>query len=475
MAQRPIVPVILSGGAGQRLWPLSREHHPKQFLNLVSDKSLLQDTARRFTGARFGPPLVVCNDAHRFIIAEQLREIGVAPSAIVLEPAGRNTAPAAALAALVLAENDPDQIMVVTPSDHRVRKPKRLTAAVMSATKAAAEAGRLVTFGIAPDWPATGFGYIKRGEALKGFDGCFAVANFGEKPDVAAAAKYLASGDYLWNSGIFVFTAGRYLEVLEALRPDMVAACRKAIDSGRDDLDFFRPDAAAFAACPSDSIDYAVMEHTDAGAVVPVDIGWDDLGSWTAMWRVAAKDADGNVTVGDVVAEDVRNSYLRSDGPLLAAIGLDDVFVIATDDAVLAVSWDSVERVRALVERMQAVGRTEHLSHPRVYRPWGWYQTLDVGDRFQVKHLMVKAGGRLSLQAHRHRAEHWVVVSGTARVTRGDEIITLGENESVYLAAGVRHRLENTTKNPLRVIEVQSGRYLGEDDIVRFDDDYGRR
>ena len=440
---------------------------------MVSGESLLQDTARRFKGDRFGPPLVVCNDAHRFIIAEQLREIGVTPRAIVLEPAGRNTAPAAALAALILERDGPDRVMLVTPSDHRVREPKRLNAAVVIAAKAAA-GGRLVTFGVAPDRPATGFGYIKRGEALDELDGCFAVAHFGEKPDAAAAARYLKSGDFLWNSGIFVFTAGRYLEVLEALRPDIVAACRKAIADGRDDLDFFRPDEAAFKACESDSIDYAVMEHTDAGAVVPVDVGWDDLGSWTALWRIADKDAQGNVTVGDVVVDDVRNSYLRSDGPLVAAIGLDDVLVIATDDAVLVVSRDSVERVRALVERMKADGRTEYLSRPRVYRPWGWYQTLDVGDRFRVKHLMVKADGRLSLQAHKHRAEHWVVVSGMARVMRGDEVITLGENESIYLAAGVKHRLENTTEEPLRVIEVQSGDYLGEDDIVRFDDQYGR-
>ena len=473
MAERLIVPVILSGGAGQRLWPLSREHHPKQFLDLVSDGSLLQDTARRFQGGRFSAPLVLCNEAHRFIIAEHLREIGIAPAAIVLEPAGRNTAPAAALAALVLAEEDPDQVMLVTPSDHRVREPMKLLAAAEVAAEAA-EGGMLVTFGIAPDRPATNFGYIRRGKALEEFGGCFAVAHFGEKPDAATAANYLASGDYLWNSGIFVFTAGRYLEMLEALRPDMVAACRKAIAGGRCDLDFFRPDEAAFKACASDSIDYAVLEHTDAGAVVPVDIGWDDLGSWTALWRVADKDAHGNVTVGDVVVDDVRNSYLRSDGPLVAAIGLDNIFVIATDDAVLAASRDSVEGVRALVARMRTDGRTEHLFHPRVYRPWGWYQTLDVGERFQVKHLMVKAGGRLSLQAHKHRAEHWVVVNGMARVTRGDKIITLGADQSVYLAAGVKHRLENTTNEQLRVIEVQSGSYLGEDDIVRFDDHYGR-
>ncbi len=473
MPERPIVPVILSGGAGQRLWPLSRGDHPKQFLHLVSDESLLQDTVRRFAGGGFGPPVVVCNETHRFIVAEQLREVGVAARAIVLEPKGRNTAPAAALAALLVAADDPDQVMMVTPSDHRVGEPERLVKAVAAAAEAAA-GGRLVTFGTAPNRPATGFGYIRKGAALKGHDGCFAVTHFGEKPDAATAAKYLADGGYLWNSGIFLFTAGHYLEVLEKLRPEMVAACRRAVDAGRDDLDFFRPEAAAFAACPSDSIDYAVMEKTDRGAVVPIDVGWDDLGSWSALWQIADKDARGNVAVGDVVAEDVRDSYLRSDGPLLAAIGLDDVLVIATDDAVLAVGRDSVERVRELVARMGDDGRTEHLSHPRVYRPWGWYQTLDVGDRFQVKHLMVKAGGRLSLQAHEHRAEHWVVVSGVATVTRGDEVVTLGENQSVYLAAGTKHRLENATGEPLRVIEVQSGRYLGEDDIVRFDDDYGR-
>ena len=473
MADRPIVPVILSGGAGQRLWPLSRELYPKQLINLVSERSLLQETAIRLAGAPFAAPVVVCNDEHRFVVAEQLRGVGVAPAAIVLEPEGRNTAPAAALAALLLARRDQDAMMLLAPADHVIGKPEVFRAAVGAALPAAA-AGRLVTFGVKPDCPATGYGYIKRGDALEDFDGCFAVAHFGEKPDAAAAAKYLKSGDYLWNSGMFVLTAARYLEVLESFRPDMVAACRKAVSGGRDDLDFFRPDKAAFNACPSESVDYAVMEHTDSGAVMPVDIGWHDVGSWASLWDIGDKDANGNVRVGDVVAAGVKNSYLRGEGSILVAVGLEDVFVVATGDAVLAISRRTIDKLKAVVEGLREGGRAEHASHRRVHRPWGWYETLEVGAGYQVKHLMVSPGHGISLQAHKHRAEHWVVVSGTARVTRGDEVITLAENESTYLPKGVRHRLENATGSPLSVIEVQSGSYLGEDDIVRFEDRYGR-
>lgn len=473
MTSKPIVPVILSGGFGQRLWPLSREHYPKQLIGLVSDLSMLQETAKRLRDSRFADPLVICNDEHRFIVAEQLRDAGIETQAIVLEPAGRNTAPAAALAALIIADDDPDSMMLVAPSDHVIQNPDRFLSAVDDAATAAG-GGMLVTFGITPDRPATGYGYIKKGQAIDGVEGCFAIEIFTEKPDAETAAGYLSAGGYFWNSGIFVFSAQLYIETLQRLRPEMVEACRKAIDNGRDDLDFFRPDEAAFGACPAESIDYAVMEHATNGAVIPVDMDWHDVGSWASLWEIAEKDANGNVLIGDVIANDVDESYLRSDGPFVSVIGLEKIIVVATGNVVLVVSKDKVENIKAVVEGLKDEGRTEVLSHPRVYRPWGWYQTLDMGERFQVKHLMVKPGAGLSLQAHEHRAEHWVVVAGTAQVTRDDEIITLGENESTYLPAGTKHRLENQGAEPLSVIEVQSGSYLGEDDIVRFDDRYGR-
>ncbi|MEE3052067.1 MAG: mannose-1-phosphate guanylyltransferase/mannose-6-phosphate isomerase [Pseudomonadota bacterium] len=468
-----IVPVILSGGSGQRLWPVSREHYPKQLINLVSNRSMLQETAERLSDGRFADPLVICNDEHRFIIAEQLREIGVTPESIILEPIGRNTAPAAALAALVLAEKNPDAIMLLAPSDHVIEDRDRFLSALDVAVPAA-EKGMLVTFGVTPDHPATGYGYIKKSGALDGAEGCFAIDHFAEKPDAETAEQYHSAGTYLWNSGIFLFAAARYIEILEDRRPDIVSQCRRAVEGGREDLDFVPPDERSFEAGPADSIDYALMEGTTAGAVVPVDMGWNDLGSWAALWRLGEKDSNGNVRVGDVITKNVKGSYLRSDGPLVAAVGLKDVLVIATGDAVLVVSKNAVEDVRAVIEILKTEGRTEHLAHSRVYRPWGWYQTLDLGDRFQVKHLMVKASHGLSLQTHKHRAEHWVVVAGTARVTRGDEVITLNENESVFLPAGIKHRLENRAAKPLSVIEVQSGSYLGEDDIVRFEDEYGR-
>ncbi len=472
---KSIVPVILSGGSGQRLWPVSREFHPKQLISLVSDNSMLQETATRLSGAPFADPLVIGNDDHRFIIAEQLKEAGVTPQAIVLEPAGRNTAPAAALAALISVRRDPEAVLLVAPSDHVIAKPKEFLAAVATAAKAAAgEDGRLVAFGVNPDRPATGYGYIKKGGAIDGAKGCFSIERFVEKPDQAQAEKYLAEGNYYWNSGIFLFSAARYLEALEGLRPDMVSACRKAVDGGQDDLDFFRPDKQAFEACEAESIDYAVMENTPSGAVVPVDMGWHDVGSWAALWEIAEKDANGNVLIGDVIAGDVDGSYIRSDGPLVSVIGLENVVVVATGDAVLVVSKDAVETIKSAVETMKSGGRTEPLSHPRVYRPWGWFESLESGEGYQVKHLMVKPGQGISLQSHKRRAEHWVVVAGTARVTRGDDVITLGVNESIYLPAGTKHRLENPGSEALSVIEVQSGSYLGEDDIERYEDRYGR-
>ena len=473
MAQKTIVPVILSGGSGQRLWPVSRELHPKQLINLVTEQSLLQETVMRLQGPQFADPLVVSNDGHRFVVAEQLREIGVRASAVILEPSRRNTAPAAALAALVIQRNDPGQLMLVAPSDHQIRKPKEFLNAVEIAAEAASE-GKLVTFGVNPDRPATGYGYIKKGAAVDGIKGCFSLDGFTEKPDAGTAEKYISSGDYYWNSGLFLFSAERYLEILEGLRPDIVSACRKAVEEGRDDLDFFRPEEGAFEACPADSIDYAVMEHTADGAVVPVDMEWNDVGSWVSLWDLGEKDSDGNVEIGDVIAKNVKDSYIRSEGPLVSVIGLENVVVVATGDAVLAVSKDAVDNIKSAVEDMKGDGRNEVLSHPKVYRPWGWYQTLEKGEGYQVKHLMIKPGQGISLQSHEKRAEHWVVVAGTAQVTRDEEVITLGVNESTYIPIGVKHRLENLGSEPLSVIEVQSGSYLGEDDIQRFEDQYGR-
>jgi mannose-1-phosphate guanylyltransferase/mannose-1-phosphate guanylyltransferase/mannose-6-phosphate isomerase len=488
-----IHPVILCGGAGTRLWPLSRELYPKQLFPLTSDRSLLQETADRVADpARFAPALVICNVEHRFAVAEQLREAGVLLRDIVLEPAGRMTAPAAAVAALILSAEGDDQgagkaggtgeeradpLMLVLPSDHAISDLAAFHGA-LEAGAAAARAGALVTFGVPPRGPETGYGYILQGAPLdddgRRLEGCFEIARFVEKPDLATAQSLLAAGGGCWNSGMFLFTARRFLDELRRLEPAILSGCRDAVARGSRDLDFFRLDGESFAAAPAAAIDTAVMERTAAGTVVPVEMGWNDLGSWAALWEVGAKDEAGNVTMGDVCAQDVRNSYLHAGGRLLAVIGLTDVVVVATDDAVLAAPKDRAEEVKGLVEELKSQGRTEPLSHNRVYRPWGWYQRIDAGERFQVKHITVNPGAGLSLQKHRHRAEHWVVVNGTARITRGEETFLLRENESTYIPAGAVHRLENPGETPLRLIEVQSGSYLGEDDIVRLDDIYGR-
>jgi mannose-1-phosphate guanylyltransferase/mannose-6-phosphate isomerase len=468
-----IYPVILSGGAGTRLWPMSRALYPKQLLPLVSERSMLQETALRVTGPGFADPLVICNEEHRFIVAQQLRDIGITPTTIILEPAGRNTAPAAAVAAHILSALDPGAIMALLPSDHEVRDVKAFHSAINLAAQAAA-AGRLVTFGIQPAAPETGYGYIRSGAAIAGQKGVWEVERFVEKPDRATAESYLAQGGYSWNSGIFALPVGLYLKELERLEPAMVASTRIALAEAKRDLDFLRLDAQAFARSPSKSIDYAVMEHTKLAALVPVDMGWNDVGSWSALWDVSAKDGEGNFIHGDVLAVDVTNSYLRGDGKLVAVVGLDGVVVVGTDDAILVAAKDKVQEVRQIVDALKAAGRSEHLTPSRVYRPWGFYQSIDAGDRFQVKHICVNPGAALSLQMHHHRAEHWVVVAGTARVTRGDETVLLHENQSTYIPLGVVHRLENPGKVPLSLIEVQSGTYLGEDDIVRFDDTYGR-
>ena len=466
-------PVILSGGAGTRLWPVSRTLYPKQLLPLVSERTMLQETVRRVAGKGFAPPVVVCNEEHRFLIAGQLRELDIAPSRMVLEPVGRNTAPAAAVAALLLAGDDADAVMLLLPSDHVVEDVSGFLAAVETGL-AAAENGALVTFGIPPTGPETGYGYIRRGAAYAGAKGCFRIARFVEKPDLEEARRLVRAGDYHWNSGMFLVRAGRYLEELERLKPEMVECCRRAVAGAVEDLDFLRLEAEAFSGIEPLSIDYAVMEHTEAAVVVPADMGWSDVGSWSALWEIGAKDGDGNVVLGDVITDGTTDSYIRSEGRLVAALGLDNVVVVATDDVVLVVRRDEAQNVKKVVEALARAGRPEHSVHTKVYRPWGYYQSIDAGDRFQVKHLHVNPGQKLSLQMHHHRAEHWVVVSGTAKVTRGDETFLLNENESTYLPLGVKHALENPGDAPLCVIEVQSGDYLGEDDIVRFEDRYGR-
>ncbi len=448
---------------------MSRALYPKQLLCLASDHSMLQDTVARVSGATFTPPLVVCNEEHRFIVAEQLRGLNVTPRALVLEPAGRNTAPAVAIAALLLAEEAPAALLLVMPSDHVITKPDTFKAAIDTAAEAAADGG-LVTFGITPTAPETGYGYIK----APGDGAVRTVDRFVEKPDRATAEGYLAEGTYFWNAGIFLFRADRYLEELERFEPAMLAACRKAVAGAKPDLEFQRLDAEAFGACPSVSIDYAVMERTDAAKVVPVDMGWSDVGAWSALWDIGEKDADGNHLSGDVLLTDTRNCYLRSEDKLVAAVGVEDLVVVSTGDAVLVASKDKAQDVKAIVETLGAQGRTEGDVHTTVYRPWGSFRSIDQGERYQVKLITVKPGGSLSLQMHHHRAEHWIVVNGTARVTRGDDVLLLHENQSVYIPLGTTHRLENPGKLPLHLIEVQSGSYLGEDDIVRFEDTYGR-
>ncbi|MGE5540564.1 MAG: mannose-1-phosphate guanylyltransferase/mannose-6-phosphate isomerase [Gemmatimonas sp.] len=469
-----IHPVILAGGTGSRLWPLSRVLYPKQFLPLAGERTMLQETALRFRdGDSFAPPTILCNDEHRFIVAEQLRGIDMKPDAIILEPHARSTAPAAAVAALCVAERDPDGLILVLPADHVIRKPQAFAAAVARAAKAAAS-GRLVTFGIKPSSPETGYGYIKQGAALAGHKGVFEVAKFVEKPTLATAKRFLAGGDYTWNSGIFLFGAKTFLDELERFEPDMLKACRDAIAAAKHDLDFLRLDADAFGRIKGNSIDYAVMERTDRGAMVPVEMAWSDVGSWTALWELGKQDSAGNVHLGNVHTSQVQNSYVRSEGPLLTVVGLSDVVAIATGDAVLVTSRALSQEVKTLVAELDKKGRSETKTHPTVYRPWGSYQSIDGADGFQVKRITVKPGQKLSLQKHAHRAEHWVVVKGTARITRDNQVFELFANQSTYIPLGAVHRLENPGNRPLHLIEVQSGDYLGEDDIVRLEDTYGR-
>jgi len=469
-----IYPVILSGGAGTRLWPLSRAVLPKQLLPLVADKTMLQDTALRVTNwPELMAPLVVCGNDHRFMVAEQLREVGITPLGILLEPVGRNTAPAVAAAAHHLQQIDPEAVMLVLPADHVIENIAAFREAVERATRLVA-AGKLATFGIVPKTPETGYGYIRRGEPVAECSDCYNVARFVEKPDAATAEGFVAEGTYYWNSGMFMFGAARYLQELEEHAPAIATAANQAMDAAYRDLDFCRLDETAFSACPSDSIDYAVMEHTRDAAVVPADIGWNDVGSWSALWETQPKDSNGNAQRGDVYLDGVKNSLVRAESRIVAVVGLEDIVVVETQDAVLVTSKSQVQRVKQVVEHLKSKERTEHLHHTKVYRPWGHYEGIDAGDRFQVKRITVKPGEKLSLQMHHHRAEHWVVVSGTARVTCGDTVSLLSENESTYIPIGMNHRLENPGKLPLHIIEVQSGSYLGEDDIVRFEDIYKR-
>ena len=461
-------PVLLSGGTGTRLWPLSREAYPKQFLPLAGEDTMVQATWRRVAPLAGAAPIVVANEEHRFLVAEQLRQIGAPTPAIVLEPVGRNTAPAIAAAALQALAAGDDPLLLVLPSDHVVRNEAGFRDAV-SAACAAAEAGALVTFGIVPDAPETGFGYI---QAETG-EGVRRVLRFVEKPDAVTAQSYLDAGGYYWNSGMFLFRASRYLEELGKFQPGIVASVSAAFAAAKRDGDFIRLDKAAFAASPSDSIDYAVMEKTSDAKVLPVDIGWNDVGSWSALWEVAERDGDGNAHRGDVIAVDSRNTYAYAQR-LVALVGLDDIVVVETDDAVLVAHKDRVQEVKQVVAQLKESQRSQAVLHRKVYRPWGAYDSIDTGERFQVKRITVKPGGVLSLQMHHHRAEHWIVVSGTARVTRGEETLLLSENQSTYIPLGVTHRLENPGMVPLELIEVQSGSYLGEDDIVRYSDIYGR-
>ncbi|MCB1665988.1 MAG: mannose-1-phosphate guanylyltransferase/mannose-6-phosphate isomerase [Pseudomonadales bacterium] len=467
-----IIPVVLAGGVGSRLWPVSRQLYPKQFTSLargaVSEETLFQSTLSRLGGlANLGAPIVICNEEHRFLTAQQLLELGISGARIMLEPVGRNTAPAVAVAALVA---DPDDLLLVLPADHAIADAATLRAVISEGT-VLAQRNRLVTFGIVPDSPQTGYGYIRRGEKT---GAGFAVQAFVEKPDAATAQQYLDSGQYYWNSGMFLFRAGQFLDELAQHAPDILQSCQEAVAGLERDTDFLRLPRETFAACRSDSIDYAVMENTREAVVLPLDAQWNDLGAWDALWETSAKDAEGNVLTGDVLCEDVKDSYIHAHSRLVAAVGVDNAIIVETADAVLVADRDRVQEVKRIVQRLEKSGRQEGVNHVLVYRPWGSYESLAMGEGFQVKHIVVKPGASLSLQMHHHRAEHWVVIKGSATVTCDDNVFTLEENQSTFIPLGSKHRLQNLTTTPVELIEVQTGGYLGEDDIVRFDDVYGR-
>lgn len=470
-----IIPVIMAGGSGTRLWPLSRQLHPKQFLPLVSEQTMLQETCERLSGIEHQPPLFICGEDHRFTVAEQLRQGGFAFNHILLEPEGKNTAPAVALAALQAMQGNQqgdEPVLLVLAADHVIKNVNAFEAAANMALPLAQQ-GQLVTFGIVPQSPETGYGYIRAGDKLN--DGtAMKVDEFVEKPDLKTAESYLSSGQYLWNSGMFMFKASQYLSELEAQRPDILEVCRRSMEKASVDIDFIRPDAEAFITCPEDSIDYAVMEKTESAVVVPMDCGWSDVGSWSALWEVSEKDTNGNATKGDVLTLDSKDCFVQSNHKLITTIGLENVVIVESDDAIMVADKSRVQDVKTIVAQLKEQGRSEASLHRKVYRPWGSYDSIDSGDRFQVKRIVVKPGGKLSLQMHHHRAEHWIVVSGTAVVTKGGKEFILSENESTYIPIGETHRLENPGAIPLEMIEVQSGSYLGEDDIVRMEDSYGR-
>lgn len=505
MSKPQLVPVILSGGSGTRLWPISREKHPKQLQPLIGGDSLLQDTIKRLSGLPIGAPIVVSNEEYRFVTAEQLRELGLAAWTLLLEPVGRNTAPALTVAALHASRDGNDPVLLTTPADHHVGDPAAFQAAILRGLPAA-EAGAVVTFGIVPSRPETGYGYIESAAAKVGADeptvlqggrakdallavadgdtateGPRPIAAFREKPDAATAADYVADGRHFWNSGIFLLRASTWLKAIGHFAPAMLAACRRAVDGARADSDFVRLDCDAFAACPADSIDYAVMEKLPTAtalgipaSVVPLAAGWSDVGAWDALWAAIARDGNDNALKGDVWTEDSTGNLVMAESRMVACIGCEDMVVVETADAVLVAPRQRTQEVKTIVGRLKQAGRNEADLHRKVHRPWGWYDSIDNGERFQVKRIVVRPGATLSLQMHHHRAEHWVVVKGTAKVTRGDEIILLSENQSTYIPLSVTHRLENPGQIPLEIIEVQSGSYLGEDDIVRFEDTYGR-
>jgi len=468
-----LTPVILSGGVGSRLWPLSREHYPKQLLALVGDNTLLQNTIIRLAGLDDqAKPLIVCNEKHRFLVAEQLYNIGIEPANIILEPEGRNTAPAVAVAAFAALARDPEAILIVLPADHLIADTVTFCKAI-EAGISLAEANYLVTFGIIPKSPETGYGYINATDSIEDTV-ALSVKSFVEKPDLATAKNYLESGEYYWNSGMFMFKAAKYLQELEKFAPEILGTCRLAIDNALEDKKFLRLDSGAFKACTSDSIDYAVMEHTKSAVLIPLDVGWNDVGAWSSLWEVNEHDNDGNVTLGDVLTENVTNSYLRAEHRLLAAVGVENLIIIETADAVLVAHKDQVQDVKQIVAQLKVTKRSEIELHRKAYRPWGYYETIDVEERFQVKRITVNPGSSLSLQIHYHRSEHWVIVKGTAKITKNDEVFILTENQSTYIPIGTKHRLENQGRIPLEIIEIQSGSYLGEDDIVRYEDIYGR-
>ncbi|MFJ4055425.1 mannose-1-phosphate guanylyltransferase/mannose-6-phosphate isomerase [Pseudomonas sp. NPDC089743] len=467
-----LFPIIMAGGSGSRLWPLSRERFPKQFLTLSNDNySMLQATVKRLDGLDISPPVLICNEEHRFLAAEQMRVMGYDTSNIILEPVGRNTAPAIALAALRLCEKGDDPVLLVLAADHVIRNSDAFQLAVRDAYDIALK-GKLVTFGIVPDRPETGYGYIQKGEALCG--GGVTVKRFVEKPDLETANKYVQSGEFLWNSGMFMFRAKRYLEELQKHAPNVLSCCMRALNGGADDLHFTRVDEHEFNSCPSISIDYAVMEKTDHAAMVALNAGWNDVGSWSALWDIAEKDSEGNACKGDVLANNTSGSYIHATSRLVATVGVRDLIVIDTKDALLVAHKSEVQSVKTIVEKLRASNRNESVSHREVYRPWGIYDCIDAGERYQVKRIMVNPGAKLSVQMHHHRAEHWIVVSGTAKVTNGEKTYLVTENQSTYIPVGQIHALENPGVIPLELIEVQSGSYLGEDDIVRFEDRYGR-